>query len=186
MAPARAPKGNGPQDLSGLGVNANTFGKMEADTVEEANGPPDLSGLRVNAKPFGEMEADIVDEVSAAVGLPIEQVREVTVALFVAKVKAKKRHVAKKRRLVPRKRTVYGCVEKTMRRVSLYIDRICVHGPARKTVSEAKDDSEAMNLLPRGQMCEFLELLKQGLSRDDAWLQLTRRANGPQDIIGCS
>ena len=39
--------------------------------------------------------------------------------------------------------------------------------------------------MPRGQMLDFLQLLKQGLPRDDAWLQLVNQsAKGPQDLNG--
>ena len=68
----------------------------------------------------------------------------------------------------------------------LKIDCRCRVGPTRETVSEVEKEHQAMNELPRGQMAEFLQLLKQGLPRDDARLQLTGRmaSDVPNSTVG--
>ena len=65
------------------------------------------------------------------------------------------------------------------------IGRIRKRGPNRPTLREGEDDCQAMNVLPRGQMFKFLQLLKQGLPRNDAVRQLTgaRASDAPNSIV---
>ena len=73
-----------------------------------------------------------------------------------------------------------GSVDRTRNRVMIKLDgrvgKVLI-GPCRTSLDEAEEDLHALRTLPRATVSEFVERLKEGMSREDAVASLAGTSN---------